>query len=177
MEARDRSTYDFRKGNRVDLVQYNHQVMFKGKANVPSDSQLTQLDKFLHGIRLGYGDQVALQGSSPARREALRIYLERQGLPIQIHANAEGKAGSASDTVQVVVERHVVTPPTCPNWSNFDGDNERNTPGSHYGCSVDASLGYMIANPKDLIEGQEPGPALATPSIDAQRRYQANKVK
>ena len=177
MEARERSTYDFRKGNRVDLVQFNHQVAFKGNAVVPSDAQLDKLDAFLKRINLGYGDQVALQGSTPARRGALEVYLQRQGLPIQIASIAGSGAQPTSDSVKIVVERHVVTPPQCPNWSNFDGDNERNTPGSHFGCSVDSSLGYMIANPKDLVEGQAIGPALGIPSIEAQRRYETNKVK
>lgn len=175
MKAREGN--DLRQANRVDLVKFNHQVKFAGGKDLPSDAEYDRFDRFIGSINLGYGDEVVLVGSARYRREALAAYLERLGLPVAIKVEPGTNEERASNTVDVAVNRYVVTPPACPNWSNFDGDENRNTPGSNYGCSVDASLGYMVANPRDLIQGQTPGPALGVPLIEANRRYQQDKVK
>ena len=174
MKARENN--DLRQANRVDLVQYKHQVAFAGGKNMPSDVEYDRFDAFMRSIDMGYGDEVVLSGSSATRRDRLAAYIQRLAIPVRIETEPGDKRDVTSNTVNVTVNRHVVTPPACPNWSNFDGNENRNTPGSHYGCSVDSSLGYMIANPRDLVQGQTPGPALSKPLIDAQRRYQDGKV-
>lgn len=175
MKAREAN--DLRQANRVDLVKFNHKVQFSGGQDLPSDAEYDRFDRFISSINLGYGDEVVLVGSARYRREALAAYLERLGLPVAIKVEPGTKDELNSNTVDVAINRHVVTPPACPNWSDFDGNEQRNTPGSNYGCAVDASLGYMVANPRDLIQGQTPGPALSTPLIGAQQRYQSDKVK
>jgi len=174
MEAK--TSYEYRQGNRVDMVQYSHDVNFSGGKSIPTDPEFDRLDAFVQSIQMGYGDQITLRGSAPERREVLAAYIQRLGLPVSVKMIPGGKAEVAANKVSVQVERHVVTPPSCPNWSNFPGNEQRNTPGSNYGCAVDASLGYMIANPRDLVEGQVPGPALGKPVIEAQRRYQNGRV-
>ena len=174
MDARESES--FRKGNRVDLVQFNHMVSFPGGRDFPTDAELDRLDAFMNAIHLGYADEVTLRGGATTRQETLAIYIRRLGLPVNIRMESGTPKEKAASKVKVLVERHVVTPPSCPDWSNFDGNEERNTPGSHYGCSVDASLGYMVANPRDLVEGQEMGPALGRTFIEAQRRYQNRQV-
>jgi type IV pilus biogenesis protein CpaD/CtpE len=175
MKARE--VNDLRQANRVDMVQFKHQVNFDGGRDLPTDAEYDRFDKFIDSIQLGYGDEVTLVGGARYRREAMAAYLERLGLPVTIKLEAGTTEERAVNTVQVAVNRYVVTPPACPNWSNFDGDENRNTPGSNYGCAVDASLGYMVANPRDLVQGQTPGPALGVPLIEANKRYQQGKVK
>ena len=175
MKAREHN--DLRQANRVDLVQFRHQIQFDGGRRLPNEAQYDQFDAFMRSIKLGYGDEVVLTGSAPNRRDAMAAYIQRLGIPVRIESESGSQAQLASNTVDVTVNRHVVTPPSCPNWSNFDGDENRNTPGSNYGCAVDSSLGYMVANPSDLIQGRTMGPAHSTPLIEAQRRYQQGKVK
>ena len=174
MKARENN--DLRQANRVDLVQFRHTINFDGGKSLPSDAEYDRFDAFMKSIGLGYSDEVILRGSTGNRRHAMAAYIERLGLPVAIESDAGSKEDVASNTINVTVNRHVVTPPACPNWSNFDGNENRNTPGSNYGCAVDASLGYMIANPRDLVQGRTMGPALAVPLIEGQRRYQAGKV-
>jgi pilus biogenesis lipoprotein CpaD len=174
MKARENN--DLRKANRVDLVKYTHEIKFDGGRNLPTDREYDRFDAFMRSIDLNYADEVVLQGSAPFRRNALAAYIKRLGIPADIHSDAGTKEQLASNTIKVTVNRYVVTPPGCPDWSNFDGNENRNTPGSNYGCSVDASLGYMIANPRDLVQGRVPEPAISKPIIDAQRRYQDGKV-
>jgi len=175
MKARE--NHDLRQANRVDLVQFKHQIKFDGGRDVPSDAEYDRFDEFVNAINLGYSDEVVLRGSARQRRAALAAYLERLGLPVTIKTDPGTPEERASNTVDVAVSRYVVTPPACPNWSNFDGDENRNTPGSNYGCAVDSSLGYMVANPRDLVQGRTMGPALGVPLIEAQRRYQTGTVK
>ncbi len=174
MEAKN--SFEYRQGNRVDMVQFSHDVTFPGGKSIPTDPEFDRFDAFMNSIQMGYGDQITLRGSAPERREVLTAYIQRLGLPVTIKTVPGSKKEMVANKVSVQVERSVVTPPSCPNWSNFDGNEQRNTPGSNYGCAVDASLGYTIANPRDLIEGQAPGPALGKPVIDAQRRYQDRQV-
>jgi pilus biogenesis lipoprotein CpaD len=175
MKARENN--DLRQANRVDLVQYKHAIKFNGGRNLPSDAEYDRFDDFMKSIQLGYADEVVLRGSTAYRRDAMAAYIQRLGIPAEIQTEPGSKEERTANTVAVTVNRYVVTPPACPNWSNLDGNDNRNTPGSNYGCSVDASLGYMIANPRDLVQGRVAGPAPSAPLIGAEQRYDAGKVK
>jgi len=171
-----RQSNDLRQANRVDLVQFNHQVNFEGGRNVPTTIEYDRFDAFARSINLGYADEVVLRGGAPQRQQAMAAHIERLGVPAVVHMELGSPNEVASNTINVVVSRHVVTPPACPNWSNFNGNEERNTPGSNYGCATDAGLGYMVANPRDLVQGQTMDPALAEPTIRTLRDYQAGKA-
>jgi len=175
MKARENDS-DMRKANRVDLVQFNHQINFDGGKSLPNGPEYDRFDSFANSIKLGYGDEVVLRGSTPARREAMRAYLERLAIPVTIQSESGSKDELSANAIKVVVNRYVVTPPACPNWSNFDGTQERNTPGSNYGCSVDASLGHMIANPRDLVQGQTMEPAYSNPTLRTLNAYEQGKA-
>ena len=82
MDARESES--FRKGNRVDLVQFNHMVSFPGGRYFPTDAELDRLDAFMNAIQLGYADEVTLRGGAPTRQETLAIYIRRLGLPVNI---------------------------------------------------------------------------------------------
>jgi type IV pilus biogenesis protein CpaD/CtpE len=46
-----------------------------------------------------------------------------------------------------------------------------------WGCSVDAALGMMVADPLDLVQGENLGPADGEQASGALRRYREDKVK
>lgn len=168
---------EFRTGNRVDFVQFNHKVKFDGGTAAPTTPELDRLNAFVRGIRVGYADEVTVRGSTPERRKAVSRHLSRTGLPIKLREESGNLAELKSNDVLVLVERYVVTPPACPNWTNFHGNEQRNTPGSNYGCAVDSALGYMIANPKDLVTGRAMSPQPSQSIVAAQERYHTDKVK
>jgi pilus assembly protein CpaD len=167
----------FRSGNRVDLVQYNHMVKFSCPGARAPKRELARLDAFFNGIQLKYGDEISLRGGTKARRRFLTTYIRRTGLPITVRSEPDNPKRKKTRSVALLVERYVVTPPACPNWSNFHGNNQRNTPGSQYGCSTDAALGYMIANPKDLAIGQVMKPGNIDAALGAQSRYRGGQVR
>jgi pilus assembly protein CpaD len=79
--------------------------------------------------------------------------------------------------VRVVVNRHVVVPPNCPDWSKPATADYGNTPMSNLGCSTTANLGAMVADPGELVQGRQPGAADAEGSTGAIRRYRTDKIK
>lgn len=175
--AKEAQQRDFRTGNRVDFVQFNHAVTFDRQAVRPTAPEKSRLEAFIRGIRLGYADEVTVRGSTPARRDAIKVYLARTGIPVTIHSETGNPAELKANTVKIMVERYVVTPPACPNWTNFHGNEQRNLPGSNYGCSIDASLGQMIANPKDLVTGREATPSQSEVLVKHQNTYYEDNIK
>lgn len=167
---------NFRTGNRVDLVQYNHTVKFTCPGARTSKRELSQLDAFFKGIQLKYGDEITLRGGTKARQRYLTRRIRKTGLPITVRVEPDRPNMKKSNTIALLVERYVVTPPACPNWSDFHGKEQRNMPGSQYGCATDSALGYMIANPKDLAVGQVMKPGNSDAAVGAQERYRTGRV-
>jgi pilus biogenesis lipoprotein CpaD len=79
--------------------------------------------------------------------------------------------------VSVLVERYVVTPPNCPDWSKPVGQDSENTPLANFGCANTANLGMMVVNPRELIRGSTPGPADGEAVSAAIKRYRQGKTK
>ena len=58
-------------------------------------------------------------------------------------------------TVRVVVSRRRATVPNCPNWSLPSEPNFGNRNMPNFGCGVNSDLAMQVANPEDLVHGQE----------------------
>jgi len=52
----------------------------------------------------------------------------------------------------VIVSRTTASVPNCP---NYDRERGPSSTSSNYGCGVNSNLAAMIANPDDLIVGQD----------------------
>ncbi len=175
-KAREHQYADLRKPNRVDMVKFNHQVNFDGGKSAPTEAEYARFDAFAQSIKLGYGDEVVLRGAAPYRRDAIASHIKRLGLPVTIRSESGNNEEAASNSIKIIISRYVVTPPACPDWSNFDGNDENNTPGTNYGCATDAALGYMVANPRDLVQPQPMGSALSVPQLRTLGNYQQGKA-
>ena len=46
---------------------------------------------------------------------------------------------------------------------------------SDFGCADATNLGLMVANPRDLLVGRQPGPASAEPALAAIQNYRAHR--
>ncbi len=167
----DRTVSEYAKVNRVDLVRFGHEVVYPNGSRDPSTAEAERLDSFLRDIQVTSNDMVLLDGGSPVRRAALGARLAYRNLKVRQTGN-NGAAGR----VKVIVERYVVTPPTCSDWSKPVGQDSENTPRSGFGCANTANLGMMVANPRDLIRGQTPGAAGGEAVSGAIRRYRAGKI-
>lgn len=167
----DRAPSAYTKENKVDLVRFEHDVMYNNGARDPSAAERAKLDTFLRDIRIGSGDYILLDGGSPDQRIALGARLAYQHLNVQ-QTHVDGSPGR----VTVLVERYVVTPPRCPDWSKPMGEDSENTPMAGFGCANTANLGMMVVNPRELVRGTSPGPSDGEAVSSAIRRYREGKV-
>jgi pilus assembly protein CpaD len=119
-------------------------------------TEAARLDGWFRGLDIRYGDSVFVDGfdGGPARAQIADLagaygLLVSPGAPITAGEVMPG-------TVRVVVSRTVATVPNCPDWrSSPSQPNFNNQSMSNFGCSVSSAMAAQIANPEDLIHGQE----------------------
>lgn len=174
--ASDWSEVQTPKQNKVEPVRLVHDVRFTSGAQI-STTEMAQLDGFIARHDLGYGDRVYVltdaNGASSQRARNVLNYMKAHGIAAIGLSSVEAQPG----VVRVVVNRHIVVPPTCPDWSKPMTSDYSNTPMSNLGCSTAANLGTMVADPSELIQGRQPGAADADASSGAIRRYRTDKIK
>lgn len=185
----------------VEHAQVRHAVHFDTDQATISGVERDRLLTFLAAVDLGRGDSIRLEGHADerasdlynlelaARRaEAVRRLLHAQGFErVEMHETAYGErapraTASAEEAwrqnrrVEVVVDRHLVVLPPCPDWSRRSGTDFANQPHTNFGCAVQTNLGLMIAEPRDLERGRPLGPADGTREAEAIVRYRAGEV-
>jgi pilus assembly protein CpaD len=170
------------KANKVELVRLNHTVRFApGSANL-STTETQRLNVFLRDSEPQSSEQVVLAAApgdrlGAARQTVIRQMLGRRGIPPTAPTSDTAPIGQrgGGDEVMLAIERYVVTPPGCPNWSKPAGGDPTNTTASNFGCATATNLGLMVAEPRDLLIGRKPGPPDAEPTILAIQNYRAAK--
>ncbi|MES2119103.1 MAG: CpaD family pilus assembly protein [Pseudomonadota bacterium] len=117
--------------------------------------QAERLNGWFQGLGLGYGDRVFVDGAyaDAARGEVASIagqygMLVTPGSPVTAGVVQPG-------TVRVVVSRRRAEVPGCPDWNRPSQPNFDNRNMSNFGCGVNSNIAAMIANPEDLVHGQE----------------------
>ena len=138
-------------------------------------SELARLDAWFASVDLRYGDQITIDEapgfeSEAARRDVAGL-AARYGL-LLADAGAPVTAGEVqAGTIRVVASRATASVPGCPNWAKAEIAATGNT-SSNYGCATNSNLAAMIANPTDLVQGQDGtgnGAAAATRAIRSYR--------
>ena len=150
------------KRNQVELVRLTHTVRFDGTDTIDA-IEAADLRAFVERHELGYGDSLALdmgQGVTADHREAVADQLRYYGLPLSEAVPVAGAVPEAGHAV-LVVDRYIVAVPPCPNFGQETRRNYANAESISYGCADTTNLGHMVANPRDLIEGQDGGPSTA----------------
>ncbi len=185
----------------VERAQYRHVVHFDTDQATIAGGERDRLLAFLHSVDLGPRDTLRLDGHADerasdlynldlaARRvQAVESFLRERGVEVahvqrssygELDPRAPGstaEAWRANRRVELVVERHVVVLPPCPDWSRQSGTDFANLPHSNYGCAVRTNLGLMVAEPRDLEHGRQLAPADGTHAAEAIVRYRTGKV-
>ncbi|MGI9492232.1 MAG: CpaD family pilus assembly protein [Geminicoccaceae bacterium] len=189
------------KGLEVDRAQYRHVVYFDTDRDDIRADERDRLIAFLATMQPTSQDSVRLEGHADERandiynldlasrrNDAIKQVLVESGLSqSRVQANAFGEqvpassgsheqAWSQNRRVEIVLERYVVTPPPCPDWSRRTGQDYSNQPHSNFGCATETNLGLMIANPRDLVRGRKLGPADGIHQAEGIGRYREGQL-
>lgn len=150
------SPYEATMRNSVQMIRLPYEIRAEDDGtSTPSGATYAGIQSFLKAANITYGDVLMLDrgNASDARLSALEDYLKSQGYSYGGSATLGGLPSDGS--VVLYLERYVVTTPNCGEWAPESSNNSRNNPSSFFGCSNTSNLGLMVANPRDLVAGQE----------------------
>ena len=153
---------DNQKRNEVAMIRIPLMVSFESGSATLSAEGIARLDMFMMGSNVSYGDELsmdfpltregALSGMNRQRMAFMSEHLKKNGLHLSPDVTPYG-ARPATNKARFLISRYVVTPPTCGDWSQPSTGNYGNASLPDLGCSNQANLGLMVANPRDLIIG------------------------
>jgi pilus biogenesis lipoprotein CpaD len=189
------------KNLEVERAQYRHTVHFATDSADLTAMEQERLLTFLQTVAPTAQDTMTVEGHADERATDLynlelasrRItsvddFLREHGFDgIGLNASAFGErvpAAEGSDPsawqqnrrVELVLERHLVQLPPCPDWSRESGLDYSNLPGSNFGCATQTNLGLMIDNPSDLARGRKLAPASGIHAAEGIVRYRTGTV-
>lgn len=180
----------------VDRAQYRHIVYFPTDRDHLVGSEQDRLIAFLRAVQPKDSDDIRFEGHADERAtdlynldlagrrmEAVQQFLNDNGVNrMDMHARSFGEQAPAvtgSDErawqqnrrVEIVLERYLITPPACPDWSRKTGLDYANKPHTNFGCATATNLGHMIADPRDLVRGRKLDPADGVHQAEGIVRY------
>ncbi len=117
-----------------------------------------RLAGWFDGLGLGYGDTITLDDPmgwhGGAAQDAVAAIVSRYGMLIARDAPPITAGHPAAGTLRVVVSRAVAHVDGCPDWRHANAEYAGGT-ASNFGCASETNLAAMIANPEDLVVGQD----------------------
>ena len=141
--------------NQPIVASANYAIDLAAPAGSLDPAEAARLDGWFGGLGLSHGDTVYVDApySEAARFDVAQVagkygLLVAEGAPVTTGQVAPG-------TVRVVVSRTEASVPGCPNWGRPAQPNYNNQMLPNFGCAVNSNLAAMVANPQDLIHGQE----------------------
>lgn len=153
---------DNQKRNEVSMVRIPYVVTFPADSTDLSNDSVEKLDIFMMKSNVSYGDELSmdfalerdgnLSEQNQKRLSFLTKLLKKRGLRLSPEVTPYGMS-PASHQARFLISRYVVTPPRCGDWSQPSTDNYGNASMPNFGCATQATLGLMVANPRDLITG------------------------
>ena len=141
-----------------------------------------RVDGWFEAMNLRFGDRVAVDDptGNPAVYEAVEQLAARHGILV----SSEGALSDGSvrpGRARIVVTRSTASVPGCPDWSAKSSANYNNATHPNYGCAVNSNIAAMVANPEDLIQGQqgtgETVVLTSTKAIDSYREQKPTGTK
>ncbi len=123
-----------------------------------ASGEADRLAGWFDGLRLGYGDTITLDDPSGWRggqaQDGIAALVSRYGMLIAHDAPPVTAGSPAPGTVRVVVSRATAHVDACPDWAHANSEYASST-ASNFGCATATNLAAMIANPEDLVVGQD----------------------
>ena len=120
-------------------------------------TEIDRLHAWFDSIELRYGDRISVDEpggyASPGARADIARALGEYGLLLSDGAPITGGTVPPG-TIRVVASRATASVPGCPDWNERSEFPNSNT-STNFGCATNANLAAMVANPEDLIRGQD----------------------
>jgi len=117
-----------------------------------------RLDGWFTALNLAYGDRVSIDDPVPYghddARATVAAVLADHGLLLS-DATPVMPGSPTEGSIRIVVSRTTAAVPGCPNWERPSQPEFAASTMSNYGCAVNSNLALMVANPEDLVRGQE----------------------
>jgi len=153
-----RSNYSVYSVHQPVVERNNYVFDLRVDGDRVSDRELGRLAAWFDSIGARYGDRITIDEprgyqSAGARADVGRVandfglLLSEQAAPVTEGAIAPG-------TIRIVASRSNARVEGCPSYTNQGIDSPVRTD-SNYGCATNSNLAAMIANPDDLVRGQE----------------------
>lgn len=138
----------------VERTNYALDVSTAGNGlSIPEQGRLTA---WFEAMDLRYGDRVSIEDPAlnPYTRDAIADLAARYGLLLSDGAPVtQGYVNPGQ--ARVIITRANAFVPGCPDWSAQSDMNYTNGTSPGYGCGVNSNLAAMVANPEDLLSGQD----------------------
>ncbi|MBV9527469.1 CpaD family pilus assembly lipoprotein [Sphingomonas sp.] len=137
----------------VTATDYVFNAAAPGGTLAPGEAE--RLSAWFQALDIGYGDTIHVDGGdSYVAREQVQAVAGTYGM--MVAAGAPVTSGPVQPGfVRVVVSRRRAVVPNCPNWSRPSEPDYNNRSMSNFGCATNTDLAAMVANPEDLVHGQE----------------------
>jgi pilus assembly protein CpaD len=139
----------------VEHTNYVFDLRVEGD-RVP-ETEMNRLAAWFHSIDARYGDRIAIDeprgyGSAAARADVGRVASDFGLLLDEAAPITEGEV--APGTIRIVASRASAHVEGCPAYTNQGIDSPSRTD-SNYGCATNSNLAAMVADPDDLVRGQQ----------------------
>jgi pilus assembly protein CpaD len=139
-----------------ERIVHSVKIAQDGSLSMQEESALAA---FIAALRPRYGDRVLIEDSMAQGQEArftnVARTVSRFGLTLQPPSQRIAQPTLVGE-VRVIVLRGAVAMPGCPDWSrSVLAVNATNEVSSNYGCASVGNLANMLADPNDLVQGQE----------------------
>lgn len=144
-----------------------------------SSSEKNRLTGWFDALELGYGDRVSIDdpsySASTVAKAAVESIVADYGLLISETAPVtEGNVPAG--LMRVVVSRTSASVPGCPDFSHRSHTDFQARTSANYGCGTNSTLAAMIADPEDLVRGNNAGGEDQAQASKAIRAYRDKKV-
>ena len=140
-------------------------------------SEQQRLAGWFDSMDLRYGDRVSIDdsGANIAVRDDVAAIAGRYG--IMVADSAPVTAGQRNPgQARIILTRTTASVPDCPDWSHTAEANVNNATNPNYGCAVNSNLAAMVANPEDLVVGQQgTGETVVTTHTKAIQTYRGQE--
>jgi len=175
------ASYNKPKEPRADRAVALLALRYAPGQTAPSVEDAARIEALARQSReVGEPITVAARGSGSVADEQRLAYVrglvQRHGASIQSTSVSSGVA-AVPNTIVLQLERYVARDLNCPDWSKSPGYDGKNLPHSNLGCSTSVNIQTMVANPRDLEIGRDPGPSSGKLGADAVDRLYRDRVK